>query len=65
MLALGANDSLKLSGSGDVDVSGTGYLKGKHKSSDGTAGLASGSFVDNDGNTVTVKDGLITAITAP
>ena len=37
---------------------------GSYQSSDGSAGIDT-TFVDNDGNTITVKDGLITAKTAP
>lgn len=42
-----------------IDTNGV-ITPGGYKSSDGTAG-ATGSFLDQGGNTVTVKDGLITA----
>ena len=44
---------------GDTGITGT-LQAGGYKSSDGTSG-ATGSFVDNNGNTVTVKNGLITS----
>jgi hypothetical protein len=49
-------------GSGILDVQGVLQTDG-YNSADGTAGIST-TFVDADGNTITVKDGLITAKTA-
>jgi hypothetical protein len=53
----------KASPSEKLDVNGT-IKATAYKSSDGSAGIST-TFLDNDGNTITVKDGLITAKTAP
>lgn len=50
-------------GSGILDVLGTLQTDG-YNAADGSAGIST-TFTDNDGNTITVKDGLITAKTAP
>jgi hypothetical protein len=50
-------------GSGILDVQGVLQTDG-YNSADGTAGIST-TFVDAGGNTITVKDGLITAKTAP
>lgn len=51
-----ASDELHIT---NFDRVTTDVFQGAYESSDGSAG-ATGSFTDNDGNTVTVKDGIIT-----
>jgi hypothetical protein len=53
----------KVVGTGILDVLGTLQTDG-YNSADGSAGIST-TFIDNDGNTITVKNGLITAKTAP
>jgi hypothetical protein len=50
-------------GSGILDVTGTLQTDG-YNSADGSAGITT-TFVDGDGNTITIKNGLVTAKTAP
>ncbi len=65
-LTLGASQDVTMIGSssgfdiGSANFTTTGTIKaGDYYSGDGTQG-ATGSFLDNSGNTITVKDGLIT-----
>ena len=52
----------KLTDSANLTYDGSHLQANGYKSSDGSAGVT-GSFTDDDGNTVTVKNGLITALT--
>lgn len=45
-------------------MQGTGTASLGDNSADGTAGLTT-TFIDNDGNTIGVKNGLIVSKTAP
>jgi hypothetical protein len=57
-----ANDEVHFTNFDRITTDST--FKGAYESSDGSAGLST-TFLDADGNTITVKDGLITAKTAP
>jgi hypothetical protein len=57
-------DIQKEAGTGDLKVSGGSVYPAGYKSSDGSAGITT-TFVDGDGNTIGVKDGLIVSKTAP
>ena len=46
-----------------VDCSDGQYLKGKHKSNDGTVGVTVGPYVVGPGDTIQIKDGLVTTYT--
>jgi len=48
---------------GSSEIAGT-LKTGGYKSSDGSAGITT-TFLDQDGNTITIKNGLVTAKTAP
>jgi hypothetical protein len=43
-------------------ITAAGAFVGAHSAADGTAGLASGTFTDQTGKTVTVKNGLVVSI---
>jgi hypothetical protein len=59
-----SNERMVIKAGGDVELSHTIKPSGGYKSADGTAGITT-TFLDADGNTIGVKNGLIVSKTAP
>lgn len=59
----GATDDGKVDIAGFLTIAGT-IKSANYQSGDGSAGIDT-TFLDQDGNTITIKDGLVTAKTAP